>query len=216
MSVCSIVKLLPLSTVDDLMTPKASCNSASDRPQHLGVIVLTILQTSMKWLYNIYWLAYTVVHSINPCLFLDKGQVAENLKQWLVYTVEMLLSTKIHTDSGRIWANFRRTWNLLLKFFSLLILVVHTLTLKNPSDATLASLSTLLYPRWRPRWKPIISENIVWYGKWCLKPIFFLKLYAMKLESNCRHLANNQIKSRWIIGTKWPPRWQFITKKIRK
>ena len=28
---------------------------------------------------------------------------------------------------SRIWANFRRTWNLILKFFSLLNLVVHTL-----------------------------------------------------------------------------------------
>ena len=49
MPVCSIVKLLPLGTVDDLMHyctwPSASCNSASGRPWHLGVIVLTILQT---------------------------------------------------------------------------------------------------------------------------------------------------------------------------
>ena len=38
MPVCSIVKLLPLSTVDDLMhycTRPASCNSASGRPWHL-------------------------------------------------------------------------------------------------------------------------------------------------------------------------------------
>ena len=43
MPVCSIVKLLPLSAVDDLMhfctRPSASCNSASGRPRHLGVIV---------------------------------------------------------------------------------------------------------------------------------------------------------------------------------
>ena len=32
-------------------------------------------------------------------------------------------------------------WNLILKFFSLLILVVQTLYLVNPTDATLASLS---------------------------------------------------------------------------
>ena len=32
------------------------------------------------------------------------------------------------------------TWNLVLKFFSLLVLVGQTLYLKNPSDATLASL----------------------------------------------------------------------------
>ena len=47
MPVCSIVKLLPLGTVDDLMS-SASCNSASGRPRHLGVIVLTILQMGMK------------------------------------------------------------------------------------------------------------------------------------------------------------------------
>ena len=53
MPVCSIVKLLPLGTVDDLVHyctwfPSAKCNSASGRPRHLGVIVLTILQTGMK------------------------------------------------------------------------------------------------------------------------------------------------------------------------
>ena len=44
------------------------------------------------------------------------------------------------------------TWNLILKFFSLLILVVQTLYLMNPTDATLASLSVLKYLRWRRRW----------------------------------------------------------------
>ena len=83
---------------------------------------------------------------------------------------------------------------MILNFFSLLILVVHTLPLKNPSDATLASLSTLIYPRWRPRWMPIISENIVRYGKKCLKLIFFLKLLAVKLESDWKHLACNEKK----------------------
>ena len=57
MPVCSIVKLLPLSPMDDLMhyrtRPSASCNSASGRPRHLRVIVLTILQTGMKKQYNI-------------------------------------------------------------------------------------------------------------------------------------------------------------------
>ena len=52
MPVCSIVKLLPLSTMDDLMhycpPPSALSNSASGRPRHLGVIVLTILQTGMQ------------------------------------------------------------------------------------------------------------------------------------------------------------------------
>ena len=54
MPVCSIVKLLPLGTVDDLMhyctRPLASCNSALGRLRHLGAIVWTILhvQTGMK------------------------------------------------------------------------------------------------------------------------------------------------------------------------
>ena len=60
---------------------------------------------------------------------------------------------------------------------------MHILSLKNPSDATLASLSILIYPRWRPRWMPIISEKMCDMEK-CLKPIFFLKLLAMKLESS--------------------------------
>ena len=53
----SIIKLLPLGTVDDLMhfctRPSALCNSASGLPRHLGVIVLTMLQTGMKKLYTI-------------------------------------------------------------------------------------------------------------------------------------------------------------------
>ena len=49
------------------------------------------------------------------------------------------------------------------KLFSWLILVVHILSLKNLSDATLASLSISIYPRWRPRWRPIINENcVIW------------------------------------------------------
>ena len=109
---------------------------------------------------------------------------------------------------------------MILKFFSLLILVVHTLYLNNPSDATLASLSISIYPRWRPRWKPIISENIVWYGKYVSNAFFFLKLYAMMVGSNCRHLVCNQIKTRKRMRPRWPPswppRWQFITQNIRK
>ena len=69
------------------------------------------------------------------------------------------------------------------KLFSLLILVVHTLALKIPSDATLASLSISIYSKWRPRWRPIISEKNVGYGK--MSPTsFFLKLLAMKMESS--------------------------------
>ena len=37
-----------LRITDGHHKPSASCNSASGRPRHLGVIVLTILQTSMK------------------------------------------------------------------------------------------------------------------------------------------------------------------------
>ena len=57
MPVCSTVNLLPLGTIDDLMhyctRPSALGNSASGRPRHLGVIVWTILQTCMKYLYYI-------------------------------------------------------------------------------------------------------------------------------------------------------------------
>ena len=59
MPVCSIVRVLPLGTVEELMhyytPPSASCNSASGRPGHLRVIVLTItvqcsilIRTSLK------------------------------------------------------------------------------------------------------------------------------------------------------------------------
>ena len=51
--------------------------------------------------------------------------------------------------------NLGKFWEVLeldFKLFSLLILVVHTLSLRNQSDATLASLSISIYPRWYPRW----------------------------------------------------------------
>ena len=52
MPVCSIVRLSPLGAVDNQMhyctQPTASCNSASGRLHHLGLTVLTILQTGMK------------------------------------------------------------------------------------------------------------------------------------------------------------------------
>ena len=56
---------------------------------------------------------------------------------------------------------FEEDLKLDFKLFSLLILVVHLLSLKNPSDATLASLSISIYLRWRLRWRPIISEKNV-------------------------------------------------------
>ena len=75
------------------------------------------------------------------------------------------------------------TWNLILNFLSLLILVVHTLSLKNASDATLASLSVSIYPRLRPRWRTIIREKL------CdtennVSNTFSFKIVAMNLESN--------------------------------
>ena len=108
--------------------------------------------------------------------------------------------------------HFRRTWNLILNFFSLLILVVHTLSLNNPSDATLQLLSISIYPRWRPRWRQIISEKIIWCGKMS-QTHFSLKLLAMKLESNSRDLAyNKNIKNKIRMQSKWPAKWQFITR----
>ena len=51
------------------------------------------------------------------------------------------------------------TWNLILKFFSMSILVVEALYLMNPTDATLASLSVLKYSRWRPRWPSVLYDQ---------------------------------------------------------
>ena len=82
---------------------------------------------------------------------------------------------------------------MILFFFSLLILVVHTLSLKNLSDATLASLSISIYPRWRPIWKPL-KVKILCDTENMSQTHFILKLYAMKLEAYCRLLACNQIK----------------------
>ena len=43
------------------------------------------------------------------------------------------------------------TWKWRIKFFSLVILVGKTLSIKNPTDDTLSSLSNLRKSRWRPR-----------------------------------------------------------------
>ena len=48
-------------------------------------------------------------------------------------------------------ADIREDLELASKFFSLLNLMYQTLPLKNPSDATLSSLSKLIYSRWHPR-----------------------------------------------------------------
>ena len=47
------------------------------------------------------------------------------------------------------------------KRFALLILVVHTWSLENSSNATLASLSISIYPRWYPRFGPVMSESFL-------------------------------------------------------
>ena len=72
---------------------------------------------------------------------------------------------------------------MILNFFSLLILVVHKMSMKNPSDATLASLSILIYPRWRLGWRPIISEKKMCDIEICLKPIFFQRLIENLLKT---------------------------------
>ena len=105
---------------------------------------------------------------------------------------------------------------MILNFFSLWILVVHILSLINPRDATLASLSISIYSRWRPRWKPIISKKncVIW--KKCLQPIFSLKLLAMTLESSYRHLAhNNNVKQNKNLG-KMAAKMTVYYKNIRK
>ena len=70
MPICTVVKQLPLGTVDDLLhyctQPSASCNSASGRPRHLGVIVLTKPQTGMKTLYTRNQYMDTVTNSVDP------------------------------------------------------------------------------------------------------------------------------------------------------
>ena len=52
------------------------------------------------------------------------------------------------------------TWNYILNFFFFVDSGSAYIVLENPSDATLASLSISIYPRWRPRWRPIISEKM--------------------------------------------------------
>ena len=72
-----------------------------------------------------------------------------------------LYSILVRQNLGEFWEELE----LVLNFFSLMILVVHILSLKNPSDATLASLSISIYSRWRTRWRQIKSEKVVWYRK---------------------------------------------------
>ena len=53
------------------------------------------------------------------------------------------------------------------------------IVLENPRDVDLASLSISIYLRWRPGWRPIISEKLCDMEK-CLKPVFCLKLFALQ------------------------------------
>ena len=56
--------------------PSASCNSASGRPRHLGVIVLTTLQTGMKQLYTILRSKNFLI-KIYVCLITDQVAMME-------------------------------------------------------------------------------------------------------------------------------------------
>ena len=97
---------------------------------------------------------------------------------WATFFVT--LTPIVRQNSGQIYEDLELDF----KLFSLLILVEYILSLKNPSDATLASLSVSIYPRWRPRWRPIISENIVGDRKLSQPHLFPLKLLVMKLKSS--------------------------------
>ena len=52
--------------------------------------------------------------------------------------------------------------------------------------------------------------------KKCLKPIFFLKLSAMKLGTNLRHLACNQIKNENKNVDKMATKMAVFYKKYKK
>ena len=61
------------------------------------------------------------------------------------------------TNSPAGFGEFYEGLELDFKLFFFVDSVSAYIGLKNPSDATLASLSILIYSRWRPRWRPIIS-----------------------------------------------------------
>ena len=73
-----------------------------------------------------------------------------NTEIYFVSLIE-ILETVVRQNKGKIWRNLETAQKF---FFSLLILVVQTLTLKNPSNNTLSSLSVLKYSRWRIGWLP--------------------------------------------------------------
>ena len=68
---------------------QASGNSASGRPRHLGAIVLTIHQTSMKYLFyyptNITVLTnrYEISIHLNICSFLFNSGLQERVKHFI-------------------------------------------------------------------------------------------------------------------------------------
>ena len=79
---------------------------------------------------------------------------------------------------------------MILNFFSLSILVAHTLSLNNPSDATLVSLSIWIYLRWRPRRMPILSEKIkLCDTEKCLKPLLFSKIVSYEVGITLKTLS---------------------------
>ena len=63
--------------------------------------------------------------------------------------------------SGRIRTNFKRTWNLILNvFFFMDSGLVNILSLKNPSDATLASLCISIYSRCVQNVPMLLHQNM--------------------------------------------------------
>ena len=81
------------------------------------------------------------------------------------------------------------TWNLILKFFSSQVLVVQTLYMMNPTDATLASLSVLKNSRWRPRWPSVMLLTPIW-PTGSIKRALFLTFYGC-------------LEAKWYRQLKW-------------
>ena len=67
-----------------------------------------------------------------------------------------------------------------IKIFSLLILVVQTLTVKNPCDDTLSSLSVLKYSKWRVGWLPFRTKKTLLPVNEVIKNIFLSVYIAAK------------------------------------
>ena len=69
-------------------------------------------------------------------------------------------------------SEFKEDMELDFKLFSLLILVVHTLSLDNPSEAVQASLSISIYLRWRSRLRQNINKEKYGIKKNVSNPFF--------------------------------------------